>query len=100
MLPPVLGPRLVGGGLLAACLVLNCGGATAADSPGAADSDTSVGGVGGDAIECNGGAPDGGCNGAGGERALEAYARLRTACSLTVRVNRRGEAVCIDYHLK
>lgn len=96
----MLGLRLVGGGLLTAFLMLNCGGATTADSPGAADSDAAVGGVGGDAIECSGGAPDGGCNGVGGEHALEAYARLRTACSLTVRVNRRGEPVCIDYHLK
>lgn len=84
---------------MTAFLLLNCG-RTAADSPGATDSDVSVGGAGSDANDCSGGAPDGGCNGAGGERALEAYARLRTACNLNVKVNRRGASVCIDYHLK
>jgi hypothetical protein len=92
----MLGLRTVGGGLLTALLVLNCGGRSTL----ATDSDASVGGAGSDANECNGGAPDGGCNGAGGERALEAYARLRTACNLNVKVNRRGAPVCIDYHLK
>jgi hypothetical protein len=95
----MLGPRLVGGSLLTALLVLNCGRSMDADSPSAADIEA-VGGAGGDANECSGGAPAGGCNGVGGEHALEAYARLRPACNLSVRVNRRGEVVCIDYHIK
>lgn len=37
---------------------------------------------------------------AGGEPALEAYARLHTACCLTARVNRRGKSVCIDEHIQ
>jgi hypothetical protein len=53
-----------------------------------------------EADECGGAAPDGGCNGVGGELALEAYARLHTACNLTVRVNRRGKPVCIDHHIR
>ncbi|MES1186612.1 MAG: hypothetical protein ABUL60_22555 [Myxococcales bacterium] len=93
------GLRLVGGGVLSVVLLLSCGGTTT-DSPAPAPSEVPVGGASGDASECSGGAPDGGCDGRGGEAALEAYARLRTACSLTVRVNRRGAPVCIDYHLK
>ena len=98
----MLGLRLVGGVLAASFLLLSCGRVASADAdtPAVADSDASVGGAAGDANECSGGAPEGGCNGVGGEGALEAYARLRTACSLTVRVNRRGDPVCIDYHLK
>jgi len=34
------------------------------------------------------------------EKALEAYARLRTASALDVKVNRRGAPVTIDYHIK
>lgn len=34
------------------------------------------------------------------EKALEAYARLRTADHLTVSVNRRGQAVNLDYNIK
>jgi general secretion pathway protein C len=34
------------------------------------------------------------------EKALEAYARLRTADHLTVQVNRRGQAVNLDFNIK
>jgi general secretion pathway protein C len=34
------------------------------------------------------------------EKALEAYARLRTADKLTVQVNRRGQTMNIDYNIK
>jgi general secretion pathway protein C len=34
------------------------------------------------------------------EKALEAYARLRTAGNLNVKVNRRGQPVSIDYRIK
>ena len=34
------------------------------------------------------------------EKALEAYARLRTADKLTVQVNRRGQATTLDFHIK
>jgi general secretion pathway protein C len=34
------------------------------------------------------------------EQALEAYARLRTATSLTIKVNRRGKAMNLDYAFK
>ena len=41
-----------------------------------------------------------GFNMASPEKALEAYARLRTASSLNVKVNRRGAPVSIDFHIK
>jgi len=96
----MLGFRMVGGALLAVFALLNCGRSTTADLPGATASEASVGGAGGDAGECGGAAPEGGCTGVGGEPALEAYARLHTACSLTLRVNRRGSPVCIDSHIR
>jgi general secretion pathway protein C len=34
------------------------------------------------------------------EKALEAYARLRTASNLNVKVNRRGQPMSIDYRIK
>ncbi len=34
------------------------------------------------------------------EKALEAYARLRTASNLNVKVNRRGSPMDIDFHIK
>lgn len=34
------------------------------------------------------------------EKALEAYARLRTADKLTVQVNRRGQPTTLDFHIK
>ena len=34
------------------------------------------------------------------EKALEAYARLRTADHLTVSVNRRGQETNLDYNIK
>ena len=34
------------------------------------------------------------------ERALEAYARLRTASHLRVELVRRGRAMTIDYHIR
>jgi general secretion pathway protein C len=34
------------------------------------------------------------------EKALEAYARLRTSDHLTVSVNRRGQATTLDYNIK
>ncbi|HVJ18085.1 MAG TPA: type II secretion system protein GspC [Polyangiaceae bacterium] len=41
-----------------------------------------------------------GFNMASPEKALEAYARLRTASSLNVKVNRRGQSMNIDYQIK
>ncbi len=41
-----------------------------------------------------------GYNMASPEKALEAYARLRTASNLNVKVNRRGSPVSIDYRIK
>jgi general secretion pathway protein C len=41
-----------------------------------------------------------GFNMASPEKALEAYARLRTASALNVKVNRRGSPVSIDFHIK
>lgn len=41
-----------------------------------------------------------GFNMASPEKALEAYARLRTASGLKVQVNRRGAPVTIDFHIK
>ena len=41
-----------------------------------------------------------GFNMASPEKALEAYARLRTAQNLNVKVNRRGSPVSIDFHIK
>ena len=90
------GLRAVGGCLVAAFLLFNCGRSSASDSPDLA----SQGGAAGEATECAGGAPEGGCNAAGGEPALAAYARLRPACSLNVLINRRGKPVCIDEHIK
>ena len=34
------------------------------------------------------------------EKALEAYARLRTADKLVVQVNRRGQNMNLDYNIK
>ncbi len=34
------------------------------------------------------------------EKALEAYARLRTASNLNVKINRRGKPMSIDFHIK
>jgi general secretion pathway protein C len=34
------------------------------------------------------------------EKALEAYARLRTASNLNVKINRRGQPMSIDFHIK
>lgn len=34
------------------------------------------------------------------EKALEAYARLRTADKLTVQINRKGQTLNLDYHIK
>ncbi len=34
------------------------------------------------------------------EKALEAYARLRTASNLNVKINRRGQSTGIDFHIK
>src|SRR6185436_3153746 len=34
------------------------------------------------------------------EKALEAYARLRTASNLNVKINRRGQTASIDYRIK
>jgi general secretion pathway protein C len=41
-----------------------------------------------------------GFNMASPEKALEAYARLRTASNLNVKVNRRGQSLSIDYRIK
>jgi general secretion pathway protein C len=41
-----------------------------------------------------------GFNMASPEKALEAYARLRTASSLNVKLNRRGQATTVDYNIK
>jgi general secretion pathway protein C len=41
-----------------------------------------------------------GYNMASPEKALEAYARLRTASNLNVKVSRRGQPVSIDYNIK
>jgi general secretion pathway protein C len=41
-----------------------------------------------------------GFNMASPEKALEAYARLRTASALNVKVNRRGKAMALDYRIK
>ncbi len=41
-----------------------------------------------------------GFNMASPEKALEAYARLRTASNLSVKVTRRGAPVTIDFHIK
>ncbi|HET9953086.1 MAG TPA: type II secretion system protein GspC [Polyangiaceae bacterium] len=41
-----------------------------------------------------------GFNMASPEKALEAYARLRAASELNIKVNRRGSPVSIDYHIK
>lgn len=41
-----------------------------------------------------------GFNMASPEKALEAYARLRTASNLNIKVNRRGQPMSIDYRIK
>ena len=41
-----------------------------------------------------------GFNMASPEKALEAYARLRTAGNLTVKINRRGKPQTIDFNIK
>jgi general secretion pathway protein C len=41
-----------------------------------------------------------GFNMASPEKALEAYARLRTAGNLNVKVTRRGQPMSIDYRIK
>jgi hypothetical protein len=95
----MLGLRVVAG-LLTVFALLNCGGSTTADLPGGMDGDASGGGASPDDMECAGAAGDGGCDGGGGgEQPLEPYARLRTACNLNVRVNRRGTPVCISLHI-
>ena len=93
----MLGLRLLGAGLVTAFALLNCGGASTSNSPDVTDGGASVGGASSDGMECAGAAAEGGC---GGESALEPYARLHTACKLTVRVNRRGAPVCIDSHIQ
>jgi len=86
-------------------LLVACGGRALTDSSDASDAtdgDAATSGGTSNASEaCLGGAPDpGGCGGAAGERPLDAYARLRTACSLNVKVNRRGGPVSIDYCIR
>lgn len=79
-----------------ALLLLHCGGHTITDSSGA----PAAGGAGRALDGCAGAVSDGGCDAAGGEGALEEYARLHTACSLNVRVGRRGSPVCVDPHIR
>lgn len=93
------GLRVVAGYSLMVLVLIHCGGHTASSSSGSS-SGNAVGGAGGGQDECAGASSEGGCDGAAGERALEEYARLHTACSLNVRVNRRGKPVCIDYHIR
>ena len=85
----MLGLRVSGGLLLAALWLLDgCGGGTTPGPDG-------EGGAGNTADGCVAGA-----GGEAGERPLEAYARLRTACGLNAKVNRRGESVGVDYHIR
>jgi hypothetical protein len=84
-----------------ALLLVNCGGRDVSNPPGAVGGATAAdGGTASTADECSGGAPDGGCGGEVGERPLEVYARLRTACNLRVGINRRGAPISIDCHIK
>ena len=91
------GLRVATGALLGAFLLWSCGGSTT-DSP-SPDADAPIGGASPGVTECGGAAPEGGCNTAG-QPALEPYARLHTACKLSVRINRRGAPVCIDTHIR
>ena len=85
--------------VLALGLMASCGGvATSSDGEPRAAADAAPTG---DETGCAGApAEDPGCDGAGGERPLAAYARLHTACNLSVAVNRRGAPVSIDCHIK
>ena len=82
-------------------LLIACGGRATADSSRAAMSDAAAnGGAQAAPDECFGGAAWAGCGGEAGERSLEEYAPLHTACRLSVRVNRRGAPVSIDCHIR
>jgi len=94
--------RALGGVVLTALLLAFGCGRTETDNglraAGGAESpagDVSFGG------ECAGGAPaDGGCGGEAGERALEPYARLHTACGQHLEVNRGGRGAPVCFRLR
>ena len=93
----------MGGVLLALFVLVSCGGRTLADSSNGVNGDTAdQGGSSSAADECalGGAQDDGGCGGMAGEKPLEDYARLRTACSRNTKVNRRGMPVSIDYCIR
>jgi hypothetical protein len=98
------GSGVVGAVLVTVALMLmNCGGRDTTNPSGADDGTTMTQGGGGSASvadACLGGAADGGCGGEAGERPLEPYARLRTACGRSVMVNRQGGAASICFHIK
>jgi hypothetical protein len=96
------GSRVVGGlSIVVLLLLTDCGGRATADSASAAAGTAAAnGGAANAAGECLGGAADEGCGGEAGSRPLEEYARLRTACSLAVKVNRRGACVSVDTHIR
>jgi hypothetical protein len=82
---------------MAVLLLLDCGGRFAADEAPFPESATSGGSAGGHRPCAVSGAPADSCGGAGGDDdELEHYARLRTACDLSIKVNRRGAAVQVD----
>jgi hypothetical protein len=85
--------------LLVVGLFSGCGGLSA----GKGDEPTASAGSGGTCSDVP--ADEAGCGGdysggGDGEKPLEQYARLRTACRLNVAVNRRGSPVCIDPNIK
>jgi hypothetical protein len=92
--------KKIGWLMLATAVLLHCGGKSVTDIAGS-DDDTAAGGStvvsnagSGGTADNNGcidsGVPEGGCGGEGGEKPLEPYARLRTACGLNANVNRNG----------
>jgi hypothetical protein len=83
--------------VLATAALLHCGGeSVSAPAPPAAVGVGNGGSESGNAgEEC-----DAGAAGATASYGTRAYARLRSACSLDVKVNRRGAPVSIDFTIK
>jgi hypothetical protein len=102
--------KKIGWLILATAVLLHCGGKSVTDIP-ATDGNPAAGGSATTSSAGNGGTADsnecsdsgvleGGCGGEAGENPLQPYARLRTACSSNVTVNRNGSPVSIDFCIK
>ena len=92
-------------GLSVGLACLQCGGRAVTDLPLPDGGEVSAAGTGGTANDeaCDdAGASEAGCGGETGDGSITTYARLRTACNVTVNVNvnRRGQPVAICFHIR